>query len=185
MLFGNGALAMKICSAEGCHRRMAAKSFCRKHYQRWRVYGRTNRVLNYERHGYSEHPLAITRSNMLQRCKRNPLYVDRGIKVCREWYESTRSFVEWGVTNDWQEGLTIDRIDPFGDYEPSNCQFLTFSENSRRVIHQEYLYSAFNKTQSLTKWASDTGIPYATIWSRINNLSWPIARAVTQPVFQA
>jgi hypothetical protein len=29
--------------------------------------------------------------------------------------------------------LSIDRIDPAGDYSPANCQWLTRSENSKRV----------------------------------------------------
>lgn len=61
------------------------------------------------------------------------IYGFRGIEVCREWRMSSRSFYEWSIDNGYYEGLTIDRIDPNGNYEPSNCQWITRSTNSRKV----------------------------------------------------
>ena len=57
-------------------------------------------------------------------------YGGRGIKVCDEWLNDSKSFVKWCLENGYKEGLTIDRIDNDGMYEPSNCQFLTRSENT-------------------------------------------------------
>ena len=75
-------------------------------------------------------------SNMKQRCT-NPnhpkyyRYGGRGIKICDEWM-TIEGFSEWAFANGWMQGLTIDRIDLDGNYEPSNCRWVTVSSNSRR-----------------------------------------------------
>jgi hypothetical protein len=70
---------------------------------------------------------------MLYRCY-NPknreytYYGARGIKVCDAWLDF-RNFEPWAIQNGWQKGLTIDRTDNDGNYEPSNCRFITRAEN--------------------------------------------------------
>lgn len=56
-------------------------------------------------------------------------YGGRGIKMCDEWRNSSKVFIEWALNNGYSIGLDVDRIDNNGNYEPSNCQFLTRSEN--------------------------------------------------------
>lgn len=78
-------------------------------------------------------------SNMKLRCfnkssKDYKNYGARGIKVCDEWTENIvgkRRFREWALANGYREGLEIDRIDNDGNYEPSNCRFITRKENGR------------------------------------------------------
>lgn len=65
------------------------------------------------------------------------LYRDKGIRVCDEWRNDFNAFKEWAFSHGYEVGLTIDRIDPDGDYEPSNCQWVTKSENSRRALSKE------------------------------------------------
>ena len=59
-------------------------------------------------------------------------YGGRGIKICKEWLEDFESFYGWSMSHGYNDTLTIDRIDNDGDYEPSNCQWITKSENSKK-----------------------------------------------------
>lgn len=84
-------------------------------------------------HGMCKHPLYCTWSCMKQRCY-NPnnisyeYYGARGITICDEWFNNSKSFIEWGLSNGWANGLTIDRIDSNKGYFPNNCRFVTMKE---------------------------------------------------------
>lgn len=74
-------------------------------------------------------------ANMKQRCnnKNHPRYKDyggRGISICDEWLHSFQTFYEWSINNGYEKHLTIDRIDNNGDYEPCNCKWSTYLEQS-------------------------------------------------------
>ena len=90
--------------------------------------------------GQSHSKLACIWYHMRSRCnnKRDTNYLRygaRGIRVCQEWDEDFLTFKEWADKNGYEEGLTIDRIDPNGNYEPCNCRWLTLSkqQNNKRV----------------------------------------------------
>jgi hypothetical protein len=52
----------------------------------------------------------------------------RGISYCKEW-ELFLNFYNWAMSNGYEEGLQIDRINNDGNYEPNNCRWVTSKVN--------------------------------------------------------
>ena len=80
--------------------------------------------------------------NMKNRCyntKNNGYknYGAKGVSVCDEWKNSFETFYKWAITNGYNANLTIDRINPNGNYEPANCRWVTqkIQQNNRRNNH--------------------------------------------------
>lgn len=64
-------------------------------------------------------------------------YGAKGVTVCKEW-DDYATFKEWAYKNGYDESAergacTIDRINPFGNYEPSNCRWITMEEQRQNT----------------------------------------------------
>lgn len=95
---------------------------------------------------------------MLCRCN-NPKheaysrYGGRGIVVCEAWGKFA-GFREWALSNGYADDLTIDRVDNDGIYEPSNCRWIPFKDQSRNKRNNIYL-QAFGERKLAIEWAND------------------------------
>lgn len=67
-----------------------------------------------------------------------PRYGGRGIFVCDEWHSFVK-FGAWAISNGYEEHLTLDRIDNDGNYEPSNCRWVTQAEQMNNTCKGEHI----------------------------------------------
>jgi hypothetical protein len=58
-----------------------------------------------------------------KKCTEYSRYGAKGITVCNEWLHNPEVFIEWANNNGYKETLTIDRINPKGNYQPDNCRW--------------------------------------------------------------
>lgn len=85
--------------------------------------------MNY-RHGMTGTGVWKTWSSMLDRCSNANApkyhhYGGRGISVCKDWLVFENFYRDMG---DRPNGMTLDRINVNGNYEPSNCRWATHKE---------------------------------------------------------
>lgn len=127
---------------------------------------------------------------MKERCYREcndsyKSYGARGIKVCDEWLDKNNGFLNfynWAINNGYKEGLSIDRIDVNGHYEPNNCRWISMLEqgkNTRNIHNITYK----GETHCLSDWARISGVKRPTLFQRLNN-GWSIEQALTTPTKQ-
>lgn len=134
------------------------------------------------RHGRSMDKVYKVWTAMVQRChnENNEYYYNygaRGIVVCDRWKNDFAAFLhDMGESN----GGTLDRIDNNGNYEPSNCRWVSRHEqmrNTRRTVMIEFN----GETLCAKDWARRLGLPSGqTITWRLKQ-GWSIEKALTTP----
>ena len=112
-------------------------------------------------------------------CSSYKRYGARGIKVCEEW-NNYLAFKEWALNNGYVEGLTIDRINVNGDYEPSNCRWATLKVQANNKTSNHYI-TIGGTTKTIMEWSEISGISNSTIWARLK-YGWSEKEAVFKPV---
>ena len=137
-------------------------------------------------HDLSDHPLYKTWQNMKNRCylTTHPSYKGygaRGITVCEDWRVDFVTFYEWSISNGWGEGLSIDRIDVNGNYEPSNCRWVDDSvqaNNKRKTLKFNYN----GQLRTITELAEIANMPRYNIYNRLIRYGWSVERTMSTPI---
>lgn len=138
------------------------------------------------RHGHNRarsHPSAtyVSWQSMLQRCtnpkaSRFAQYGGRGISVCTAWYDFRAFLADMGER---PPNLSLDRIDPTGNYSPENCRWADIITQNRNRRCSRYLTYA-GETLPIAEWADRTGTPLAVLADRLR-LGWDDAKTLTTP----
>lgn len=136
-------------------------------------------------HGLTGSPEHVVWWGIVSRCRNpgNTSYKDygaKGIEVCKRWQglDGFRHFLsDMGPR---PEGMTIERKDSTKGYSPSNCVWATVKTQGRnRSTNRLLTYDG--RTQCLSAWAEEMGVPYKTLWYRLTS-GWSEKRALTEPV---
>lgn len=128
-------------------------------------------------HGMAKSPEYMSWTHMIQRCtnKKNNAYHNyggRGITVCSRWRNSFKNFLaDMGPRT---SGHSLDRIDNNKGYSPKNCRWATRAQQKRNTRSNIYL-TAFGRTQCVTDWSRECGIPVETLRARIT-AKYPIEK---------
>jgi len=119
-------------------------------------------------------------SGIIRRCT-NPnekcysRYGGRGVSVCDRW-RSYECFLE-DMGRRPSSLHSIDRIDPSGNYEPSNCRWATSLEQGRNRTGLTYI-TIGNETLPIWQWSERSGVPIKIISQRLIRDGWSPDRAV-------
>jgi len=105
-------------------------------------------------------------------------YGGRGIKVCARWETFENFYADMG---DRPDGMTLDRINPEGDYEPGNCRWLTKKEQNRNR-RDNVKYPFDGKQRTITEIAELVGVAESTLRARMTRYGYSVQEAVSIPV---
>jgi hypothetical protein len=146
-------------------------------------YGIQTRADSIRKHGMTGTPIYAVWRGTKQRCddKNHEGYANyggRGIKYCDNWKAFEGFYNDMGEA--YQTGLTIDRKNNDGNYEPENCRWITQKmqcNNKRDNRNIEF----DGIVDTLTNHCEKHGIPFHTAKSRLNS-GWSVERTFKTPV---
>ena len=138
----------------------------------------------FTKHGLRKHPLYTIWADMKQRCtnvncSRYEDYGGRGISIYSLWKKDFKNFYNWAITNGYESGLTIDRIDNDGDYAPSNCRWVDrYVQGSNK--RNNHIITIDGESKILFEWCREYNISPSTVCRRIKR-GWSEQDAITIP----
>lgn len=140
------------------------------------------------KHGMTGTPTYISWQNMKSRCTytNDPdfhNYGGRGIQVCDRWLSSFENFLK--DMGERPKGMTLDRKDPDGDYDPSNCKWSTNVEQqlNRRVrVNSTSQYRGVCMPKRRFRWRASVRVGDKTIQIGTYDSEIEAAKAYDQKV---
>lgn len=107
-------------------------------------------------------------------------YGGRGIKVCDRWSGENGFANFFADMGEPPAGMSLDRIDPNGDYSKENCRWTT-PKGQARNRRNNRLITFRDETKCLAEWAETYGHHTRTVWCRLSN-GWSVEKALTTPL---
>lgn len=121
--------------------------------------------------------------NMIARCENESRelfhrYGGRGITVCARWRSIFEAFLE-DIGPAPKASAQLDREDNDGNYEPSNCRWVTPKQNANnRSSNRVIAFDGLEMT--LSEWADHVGIHKNTLIKRLSK--WSLEKSLTTPL---
>lgn len=141
------------------------------------------------KHGHCRHtsasPTYRSWQMMMRRCF-NPseeelsLYKGRGITVCKRWLKFETFLADMGCK---PVGLTLDRIDNDGNYEPSNCRWATHHQQARNK-RSNRIFTVNGLKGCMTDLAIRFGVDPHLVCCRISRGWNPQLAITTKPLWR-
>ena len=103
-------------------------------------------------------------------------YGGRGIIVCERWRTFANFLADMGEK---PSGLTLERIDNNGNYEPLNCRWATPKEQGQNRNTNVFLEFS-GRRLNIAQWAEVIGISRFILYERIRR-GWSVEDALTTP----
>lgn len=140
---------------------------------------------SFRTHGLRKSPEYTVWALMISRChnknnKSYERYGSRGISVCDRWKNSFESFLA-DMGNRPADGLQIDRINNDGNYEPSNCRWVTKTENARNK-RSNVVIKYNGQSATVAEWGERIGINAKALRLRLFRRNWSIEKSLSTPL---
>lgn len=109
--------------------------------------------------------------------KRN--YQDIGIHVCDEWKgeKGFEIFYDWAINSGYEDGLSLERLNVYKNYEPSNCCWISMREQQFNKKNTFFTKEGINLSKLL--YYIDREQDYGFIYGRLR-MGWDLKKALNR-----
>lgn len=107
-----------------------------------------------------------------------PRYGARGIVVCDRWHYYENFVADMGLR---PVGLSIERKNNDGNYEPNNCTWVTAKEQARNRRSNKFV-TYRGETRILIEWCELLNLPFERMQDRLTRAGWTPEKAFETPI---